>query len=79
MAKAFSLPDVESYEITARTITNSVLSITAFSSTGEARTLPVGTFKSAVKLPSSWFDFPINIEPEVIETEVAVSEVLSPD
>ena len=82
MAKAFGLPDVERYEITARTITKSVLSITAFSSAGEVKTLSIGTFKSAVKLPSSWFDLPtspINIEPEVIEPEVIEPEVVVPE
>ena len=60
MAKAFGLPDVERYEIVSRTATNSVLLITGFSSTGQAKTLPVATFKTAVKLPSSWFDLLIN-------------------
>jgi len=56
MAKAFGLPDIERYEITSRSVTNSVLTITGFSSVGLAKTLPVATFKTAVKLPSSWFD-----------------------
>ncbi len=56
MAKAFGLPDIERYEITSRSVTNSVLTITGFSSAGLAKTLPVATFKTAVKLPSSWFD-----------------------
>ena len=60
MAKAFGLPDVERYEIVSRTATNSVLFITGFSSSGQSKTLPVATFKTAVKLPSSWFDLPIN-------------------
>ena len=60
MAKAFGLPDVERYEIVSRTATNSVLFITGFSSSGQAKTLPVATLKTAVKLPSSWFDLPIS-------------------
>lgn len=60
MAKAFGLPDVERYEIVSRTATNSVLFITGFSSSGQTKTLPVATLKTAVKLPSSWFDLPIN-------------------
>jgi hypothetical protein len=56
MAKAFGLPDVSRYEIASRSVTNSVLTITGFSSAGVSKTLPVGTFKTAVKLPSSWFD-----------------------
>jgi SpoIID/LytB domain protein len=56
MAKAFGLPDVARYEITSRSVTNSVLTITGFSTAGKSKTLPVGTFKTAVKLPSSWFD-----------------------
>lgn len=60
MAKAFGLPDVERYEIVSRTATNSVLLITGFSSSGQVKTLPVAMFKTAVKLPSSWFDLPIN-------------------
>ena len=55
MAKAFKLPDVARYEINSRTKTGSVIKITAYSSAGDKSTLPVGTFKTAVKLPSSWF------------------------
>lgn len=55
MAKAFNLPDVVRYVINGRTITGSVLKITAYSSDGNSKTLPVGEFKTAVKLPSSWF------------------------
>ena len=56
MAKAFGLTDVVQINIGARTATNSVLKVTGISSDGKSKTLPVGTFKSAVKLPSSWFD-----------------------
>ena len=58
MAKAFKLPNVFRYQIDSRTKTGSVLNITAYSTTGEKATLPVGIFKTAVKLPSSWFDLP---------------------
>ncbi|CAB4531183.1 Sporulation stage II protein D, amidase enhancer LytB [actinobacterium SCGC AAA044-D11] len=60
MAKAFGLPDIQSYEIVSRTVTNSVRFIKGFSSNGKTKVLPVGTFKTAVKLPSSWFDLPSN-------------------
>jgi SpoIID/LytB domain protein len=56
MAKAFGLADVNQLIIGERTATNSVLKITGVSSGGISKTLPVGTFKTAVKLPSSWFD-----------------------
>ena len=55
MAKAFGLADVIQIIIGERTATNSVLKITGVSSDGTSKTLPVGTFKSAVKMPSSWF------------------------
>jgi stage II sporulation protein D len=56
MAKAFGLADVIELTLGERTATNSVLNVTATSSDGSSKTLPVGTFKSAVKLPSSWFE-----------------------
>ncbi len=55
MAKAFGLADVNQLIIGERTATNSVLKVTGVSSDGISKTLPVGTFKSAVKMPSSWF------------------------
>ena len=55
MAKAFGLTDVDHLIIGERTSTNSVLKVTGVSSEGKSKTLPVGTFKTAVKLPSSWF------------------------
>jgi SpoIID/LytB domain protein len=55
MAKAFGLADVNQLIIGERTATNSVLKITGVSSDGISKTLPVGTFKTSVKLPSSWF------------------------
>ena len=56
MAKAFGLPDVVEIKLGDRTATNSVLNVTGVSSEGKSKTLPVGTFKSAVKMPSSWFE-----------------------
>jgi hypothetical protein len=56
MAKGFGLPDVIELKLGERTATNSVLNVTAISSDGTSKTLPVGTFKTAVKLPSSWFE-----------------------
>ncbi|MEJ6574110.1 MAG: SpoIID/LytB domain-containing protein [Actinomycetes bacterium] len=55
MSKALGLVDVIELRLGARTATNSVLNVTGISSDGKSITLPVGTFKSAVKLPSSWF------------------------
>jgi SpoIID/LytB domain protein len=55
MAKAFGLTDVIEIKIGERTATNSVLKVTGVSSDGKTKTLPVGTFKTAVKMPSSWF------------------------
>jgi SpoIID/LytB domain protein len=55
MAKAFGLTDVDHLIIGERTATNSVLKVTGVSSEGKSKTLPVGIFKTAVKLPSSWF------------------------
>jgi len=56
MAKAFGLTDVIEIRLGDRTATNSVLNVTGISSDGTSKILPVGTFKTAVKLPSSWFE-----------------------
>jgi len=56
MAKAFGLTDVIEIKLGDRTATNSILNVTGISSDGISKTLPVGTFKTAVKLPSSWFE-----------------------
>jgi len=55
MAKAFGLTDVDHLIIGEKSATNSVLKVTGVSSEGKSKTLPVGTFKTSVKLPSSWF------------------------
>jgi SpoIID/LytB domain protein len=60
MAKAFGLADVIEIKIGERTATNSVLKVTGVSSDGKTKTLPVGTFKTAVKMPSSWFQLVLN-------------------
>jgi len=60
MAKAFGLNDVIEIKIGERTATNSVLRVTGVSSDGKIKTEPVGTFKTAVKMPSSWFQLVLN-------------------
>ena len=55
MSAAFGLPDVASIAIDARTPSNSVISLTATSSTGTKATLLVGVFKTKLKIPASWF------------------------
>lgn len=58
MAAAFGLPDVIRYEVKARSVSNSVMSVIGYSATGTSKVLSVGDFKVRVKLPSSWFDSP---------------------
>jgi len=55
MSAAFGLPDVATIAIDARTPSNSVISLTATSSTGVKATLLVGVFKTKLKIPASWF------------------------
>jgi len=55
LTAAFGLPDVATLIADSRTVTNSVLSVTATSSTGVKSTLPVGVFKTKLKVPASWF------------------------
>lgn len=55
IAKAFGLTNVDHLIIGEKSATNSVLKVTGVSSEGKSKTLPVGTFKTSVKLPSSWF------------------------
>lgn len=55
LSAAFGIPDVATLVVDSRTMTNSVISVTATSSTGMKSTLPVGTFKSKLKIPASWF------------------------
>ena len=55
MSAAFGLSDVATIAIDARTPSNSVISLTATSSTGTKATLLVGVFKTKLKIPASWF------------------------
>ena len=55
MSAAFGLPDIAMLSIDTKSVTNSALSISATSSSGVKATLPVGTFKTKLKIPSSWF------------------------
>jgi stage II sporulation protein D len=55
LTAAFGLPDVATLVADSRTVTNSVISVTATSSTGVKSTLPVGVFKTKLKVPASWF------------------------
>jgi stage II sporulation protein D len=55
ISSAFGLPNIVRVKIGARTQTDSVLYVTGYSLNGRSKTLPVGTFKTAVHLPSSWF------------------------
>ena len=58
MAAAFGLPDVIRFEVKARSVSNSVISVIGYSASGTNKVLSVGDFKVRVKLPSSWFDSP---------------------
>jgi SpoIID/LytB domain protein len=59
VAKAFGLPDVMTLKVDARSTSNSALSVTATSSSGAISQLPVGTFKTKLLIPASWFDITI--------------------
>jgi len=54
-AAAFGLSDIATMVVDSRTVTNSVISVTATSSVGIKSTLPVGAFKSKLRIPASWF------------------------
>jgi SpoIID/LytB domain protein len=56
MSTAFNLIDIAAIRIDSRSATNSALTIVATSSLGVTATLPVGVFKTKLKLPSSWFE-----------------------
>jgi stage II sporulation protein D len=55
MSAAFGLTDVATLTIDSKTVTDSALTLTATSSVGVKATLPVATFKTKLKIPSSWF------------------------
>jgi SpoIID/LytB domain protein len=65
MAKAFNLPDVTRYEVTARTGGGAVKSILAFSTNGKSSNLTGEKFRSLLKLPSAW----IQLNAKVISTD----------
>ena len=73
MAKAFNLPDVARYEVTARTGGGAVKSISAFSTNGKTSNLTGEKFRSLLKLPSAW----IQLNAKLINTdsiaEIAIS------
>ena len=60
MAKAFGLPDVLRYEVTARTKAGGVKAIVAFSSNGKSAELTGERFRSRLKLPSTWISRSVN-------------------
>ncbi len=66
MAKAFNLPDVARYEVTARTGGGAVKRIAAFSANGKSSQLTGEKFRSLLKLPSAW----IQLNTKVIDTEL---------
>lgn len=65
MAKAFNLPDVARYEVTARTGGGAVKSVSAFSTNGKSSQLTGEKFRSLLKLPSAW----IQLNAKVISTD----------
>ena len=70
LAIAFQLPSINRIEIATRSVSNSVLTVQAFSPEGLTSTLSVAEIKAAVKLPSSWF--------EIIPDQPSPSPSLSP-
>jgi len=70
MAKAFNLPDVARYEVTARTGGGAVKSISAFSTDGKSAKLTGEKFRSLLKLPSAW----IQLNAKLINTD-AIDEI----
>ena len=72
-AKAFGLPDVLRYDITARTKAGGVKAITAFSSTGATAELSGEKFRSLLKLPSTWISRSVNRVSETSTDGVAAA------
>ena len=60
LAKAFGLPDVVRYEITARTKAGGVKAIVAYSANGKSAELTGEVFRSRTKLPSTWISRSVN-------------------
>jgi SpoIID/LytB domain protein len=81
MAKAFGLPDVLRYEVTARTQGGGVRVIVAYSSNGKSAELTGERFRSRLKLPSNWIALTVNRvsveDPEPLA--VAVNRYLWPN
>ena len=65
MAKAFNLPDVARYEVTARTGGGAVKRVSAFSTNGKSSQLTGEKFRSLLKLPSAW----IQLNAKMISTD----------
>lgn len=78
-AKAFGLPDVVRYEITARTKAGGVQAIVATSSAGATAQLTGEKFRSLLKLPSTWISRSVNrvSAPSSDAMAVAVARSLS--
>jgi SpoIID/LytB domain protein len=55
MARAFGLSEVASLKIDSTSSAGAALSVTAFSSTGQSAQSPVGSFKTKLVIPASWF------------------------
>lgn len=60
MAKAFALPDVFRYEVTARTKAGGVKAVVAYSSNGKSAELNGEKFRSRLQLPSTWISRSVN-------------------
>jgi SpoIID/LytB domain protein len=73
MAKAFNLPDVARYEVTARTGGGAVKSISAFSSNGKSSQLTGEKFRSLLKLPSAWIQLNAKVINSDLIDEIAIA------
>jgi len=73
MAKAFNLPDVARYEVTARTGGGAVKSVSAFSTNGKSSQLTGEKFRSLLKLPSAWIQLNAKVISTDLTDEIAVA------
>lgn len=73
IAKAFGLPDVVRYEITARTQAGGVKAIVAYGSSGQSAELTGEVFRSRLKLPSTWISRSVNRITATGADELAIS------
>lgn len=80
IAKAFGLPDVIRYEVTARTKAGGVKAIVAYSSNGKSAELSGEKFRSRLQLPSTWISRSVNrVTAESVDSlAVAVARNLWP-